>query len=125
MDFPRWCERIGSFLEGGDQFKPESPLDVYAALPPAWVGTTVEEKKRIVEIVDKHDGWTVACVKELHAEVRIPIADMQSIQLGVATAKRFPGHLELVQPPAEAQKVAPEVAAVVAARKPVTDGLVN
>ena len=35
-DFPTWCKRIGSFLEGGQSFKTEGELDVYALLPAFW-----------------------------------------------------------------------------------------
>ena len=35
-DFPTWFKRIWSFLEGGQSFKTEDELDVYALLPAFW-----------------------------------------------------------------------------------------
>ena len=35
-DFPAWCKHIGSFLGGGQSFKTEDELDVYALLPAFW-----------------------------------------------------------------------------------------
>ena len=35
-DFPTWYKRIGSFLEGGQSFKTEDELGVYALFPSFW-----------------------------------------------------------------------------------------
>ena len=35
-DFPTWCKRIGSFLEGGQSFNTEDELDVYALFSSFW-----------------------------------------------------------------------------------------
>ena len=55
-----WCSlpRQQSFLQGGLNFKPETPEDKYALLPAWWHGMTPEEKKKAVAIVDTEGGWT-------------------------------------------------------------------
>lgn len=119
VPFNVWCERIASYLQGGDTFKPDDETDVYAALPSFWRGMTVQEKKAAMATFDKFGAWTVECVTALKDDAHVPYADMQALRVGIEMAKAYPGHMELVETPPSARIVAPEVAAALLAKKPV------
>ena len=80
VDFGTYCENISGFLQGGQNFKPESSEDKYALLPGWWHGTPPEQKKAMVALVDAEGGWTVKCVQRLYSELHVPLGDMKNLR---------------------------------------------
>ena len=103
--FAEWIVGKSHFLEGGLNYKRSSdfssPEYLYSLAPAFWQGMTSEEKKNVMAIIDRHDGlYTVACVNELHSEMRIPLSDMQDLRVCREMALKNPTHLEMVAPAA-------------------------
>jgi hydrogenase maturation factor len=97
-DFPTWCKEIMSSLQTGQEFKVESDVDTYALLPSFWHGMTLADKMICVSIINRHDGFTVACVNELMTEASIPLKDLQNLCLCYEMTKQHPSHLEMGTP---------------------------
>jgi hypothetical protein len=125
LSFAAWCEKIGHYLQGGDLFKPMDSDDTYALLPAFWQGMLPAEKRKVIDTIDGHGDFTVECVKDLFAVCHIPLADMQHTRLCYEVAKKNPEHLDMTAPQAPAPSIAPEVAAALEAKKPVTHGLAS
>ena len=50
-----------------------------------------EDKKRALAILQSHDDqYTVACVKELHQTMSIPLQDMQHLRICLELAQDYP-----------------------------------
>jgi hypothetical protein len=129
LSFPQWCKKIEHFIQAGQSFKTEGPLNTYALLPSFWHGMTVEERKNTVGIIDKHDGvFTVELCKELHKECSIAYKDQQSIRVCYDLTKAYPEQLDMESPSIaerEAVREAPEVTAAHAALSDVNKGLAS
>lgn len=123
--FSEWCITISQFLEGGQNYKPETLTDEYALLPSWWDGMAPEEKRSAADILQKHDQqWSVACVREMHTACSIPLCDMQNLRLCLDLAAADPTHLDRAVP--EASSTQPEeVAAAKEKQRDVSEGLRN
>jgi hypothetical protein len=109
LGFNGWCFKIGHFLQGGDTFKPPTSDDKYALLPEFWHGMAPDEKKLVVNIINKNGEFDVDCVKELYSQCHVPLKDMQHIRICYELAKEHPEQLEMEAPVETAITVAPEV----------------
>jgi hypothetical protein len=69
--FQKRCEKISTVMCTGQFFKAESVVDKYALLPSFWHGTRLEYKKKIVGIIDKHNGFSPECIMELEETCHI------------------------------------------------------
>jgi hypothetical protein len=125
--FPQWCKKIKHFIQAGQWFKTEGPLNTYALLPSFWHGMTLEERKKTVSTIDKHDGvFSIELCKELHKECSIAYKDQHSIQVCYDLSKAYPEQLNMESPSiAEraAVREAPEVTAACASLSDVNSGL--
>ncbi|KAL3901332.1 MAG: hypothetical protein SGPRY_012296 [Prymnesium sp.] len=79
VPFQESCVRISQFLHGGDSFRPEAAeLDTFAMC---------HRKRYMVEIFDSHaDFFSVEGVKQLHADMHIPFADMHNLLVCIELA---------------------------------------
>ena len=70
-------------------------LDTYLLLPSFWHGMTPEEKKQAVAIlVTTHEGkYSVACLREMHTKLHVPLPDMQNLRVCLELAAEDPSHL--------------------------------
>ena len=126
VSFPEWCKQISHFLQGGESFKEEQLVDSYALLPTWWHGMTPDEKKKALSILNSHQGsYTVACVKELHTTMHVPMPEIQSLRLCLELALEDPSHLERELPAASTSTGTDEVTEVKAKLPDVADGLVS
>jgi hypothetical protein len=126
VSFADWCERIASFLQGGQNFKSELAVDKYALLPTWWHGMAPEEKKAAVAIVAEEGSWTPACLRRLYSECHIPLADMQNLRLCCQCAKDDPAQLEKGVPEPAAEVVLEgEAAAAQKKQTPLVAGLAS
>ena len=102
--FPDWCKRISHFLQGGESFKAEGCMkDVYLLLPSFWHGMTPDEKKLGMSILEEHNYcYSVPCLKDLHAKLHVPLAEMQNLRVCLDLARNDPSHLERGVPDATA-----------------------
>jgi hypothetical protein len=92
--FPQWCKKIEHFIQAGQSFKMEGPLNMYAPLPSFWHGMTLEERKKAVSLMDKHeDVLTAELCKELHKESSIAYKDQQSIKFATISQRLIPNYL--------------------------------
>jgi hypothetical protein len=124
VPFAVWCKRIESFLEGGQTFKAEEPLDLYAMLPPIWQGMEPEEKVKVFEIIEEHKGFSVDCLRQLHSDCHILMSDMQHIRVSYEVAKMHPVHLTLCAPAEDGEREVDATEAAAAAEvKSVNRGL--
>jgi hypothetical protein len=126
ISFPEWCKKIALILAAGQKFRSETPVDMYALLPGWWHGTLPKEKKKIVGVIDKHDGFTPECCKELKSHCHIPFADQQIVRICFEMAKQHPEQLEMGVPSDDSINIAEDNADVRAAYTAagcVTDGL--
>ena len=125
VDFPTWCKRISHFLQGGEgSFKAEVVRDAYALLPTFWHGMEPEEKKLAASILLSHaHSFTVACLRELHSKVHVPMAEMQQLRVCLELAAKDPSHLERGVPEASAPPASVEVAAARKGLANITTGL--
>jgi hypothetical protein len=125
--FPQWCKKIEHFIQAGQSFKTEGPLNTYALLPSFWHGMTLEERKKTVSTINKHDGVSrVELCKELHKEYSIAYKDQQSIRVCYDLLKACPEQLNMESPSiAEraAVREAPDVIAAYASLSDVNSGL--
>ena len=123
--FPEWISRIAHFMQGGQSFKPDEPIDEYALLPSWWHGMEPVEKRKMYDTIETHGGFSVACVRELFSECHIRVPDMQKARCCYELAKMHPEHLTRGAPTSNA--VAPEaaVAAAAAVFRPVKHGLTS
>ena len=115
VSFPEWCKKIAPILASGQTFKSENPVVVYSLLPGWWHGTLPEEKKAIVGVIDKHEGFTPQCCMELKSQCSIPFVDQQIVRVCYEMAKQHPKHLEMGIPSDDAICVAEDNADVRAA----------
>lgn len=126
IPFPDWCKKISCFLTAGQKFKLETPIDNYALLPGWWHGTDPEDKKKIVGVIDLHEGFSPQCCKELMSHCHVPYADQQILLVCYEIAKKHPAQLEMGIPSEESVATAQDRVDVRAAYKAVghvTDGL--
>ena len=73
-----------------------------------------------MSIFRSHEGkFTVACVRELHARVHVPLPEMQNVRVAIELAVKCPSHLErgkpeatVLQQPQEVQHAQATVASV-------------
>ena len=123
--FSEWLEETRSFLVCGLSFKLEDySADVYPLLPSLWHAMEPKEKRLVMTIVERNGGYTPKCLNELYFEAHVPFQEMQKLRLCVSLALENPHHLELGMPEVDTGgKVAPELAAAMAAQLPVTHGL--
>lgn len=128
LPFPEWCAKIRQFLEGGANFNEETILDPYTLLPSWWHGMLPAEKERSMALWTscEHD-FSVLFVKKAHAELNIPLSEMQNLRICLELAREHPEHLskgipETMSGPNREQA---EVAAVRAALPDVANGLVS
>jgi hypothetical protein len=49
ISFPEWCKKIAPILAAGQNFKSETPVDMYALLPGWWHGALPEKKRKLLE----------------------------------------------------------------------------
>ena len=120
VDFAEWCKTIDHYLQGGQSFKVEAQLDEYALLPSFWHGMEPEEKKLAMSILERHQStFSVACVRALHSELHVPLADMQNLRVCLELAENDRSHLDRRLP--EKRAAADEPEAITAARTTVTD----
>ena len=124
VSFEEWCKRIAHHLQGGLSFKPEAVLNPYAMLPSFWHGTLPEEKKQCMEILKSHNSvFTVACVRELHTKMHIPLPDMQNLRVCLQLAIEHPAHLGLGSPGRAVVEQPSQVAAASSALADINEGL--
>jgi hypothetical protein len=99
---------------------------MYALLPGWWHGTLTEQKKKIVGVIDKHEGFTPQCCKELKSQCSIPFVDQQLVRVCYEMAKQHPEHLGMGMPSDDSVEVAEknvDVRAAYEAAGHVTNGL--
>jgi hypothetical protein len=126
VPFFEWCGRISHFIQGGDSFKPEKFLDVYALLPAFWHGMTPDEKKLADSIFKSHENtFSVACVKQLHTQVHVPLSDMQNLRVCLEEAAVDPSHLERTVLTIVEKAIPAELAAAKATKADVSQGLAS
>jgi hypothetical protein len=95
--FLQWCKKKEHFIQAGQPFTTEGPLNTYAFLPSFWHGTALEERKKTVSTINKHDGmFRVELCKELHKECSITHKYQQSIQVCFDLLKAYPGQLNII-----------------------------
>jgi hypothetical protein len=126
ISFPEWCKKIASILAAGQKFKSETPVDMYTLLLGWRHGTLPEEKKKIVGVIDRHNGFTPECCKELKSHCHIPFADQQIVRIFFEVAKQHPEQLEMGVPSNDSINIAEDnvdVRAAYIAAGCVTDGL--
>jgi hypothetical protein len=68
--------------------------------------------KKIVGTIDKHDGLTPECCKELKSHCHIPFADQQIVRICFEMAKQHPEHLEMGVPSNDSINIAEDNAGV-------------
>jgi hypothetical protein len=95
IPFPEWCKKISPFLLAGQKFKSETPIDKYALLPAWWHGTSVEDKKKVIQVIDRHGAFSPDCCIELRQECHIAYADQQNARVCYELAKESPEQLEM------------------------------
>lgn len=97
-----WLAKIKPFLQGGATFKSAADIgtaELYRMLPSLFHGMSVEEKKQLMSIMDKHDGWySVECVREIHSSLSVPYSDMHNLRLCTTLCKEHPEMLEMEVP---------------------------
>ena len=119
VPFEDWCKRIAHHLQGGQSFKSEKVLDTYLMLPSFWHGMEIAEKKSAVSILATHEGkYSVACVRELHMKLHVPLSEMQNLRVCLELAEENPSHLERGVPD---KPVGEEPAAVTSAKAGLAD----
>ena len=104
---------------------PVGTIDKYAMLPLFWHGMIPDEKKKVMETIDLHGSYSIACSKALYSECYIPYYDQQSIRICYDCAKGCPEQLGMGLPttnegPSEAIK---ELLTAKAASTDSTNGL--
>jgi len=113
-------------LAAGQKFKSEAPVDMYALLPGWWHGTLPEDKRKIVGVIDKHNGFTPQCCQELKTQCRVPFNDQQIVRVCYEMAKQHPEQLEMGVPSNDSIHVATDnvdIREAYMAAGHVTDGL--
>jgi hypothetical protein len=126
VSFEEWCKRIAHHLQGGLNFKPETHRDMYTMLPTFWHGMLPDEKKQAMAIAKADDmNFSVACVRELHSKVHVPLGDMQNLRVCLELAVEDPSQLDRGLPEKHAQAgTMPEAVATAAAQvSDINDGL--
>jgi hypothetical protein len=124
VSFADWCKCISHHLQGGLAFKEESVVDAYALLSPFWHGMMPEEKKLAMTIFQSHENkYSVACVRELHSRVHIPLSDMQALRVCLEHAEQDPSHLDRGVPEKPACNEPAEVVTAKAAVADINQGL--
>jgi hypothetical protein len=79
VPFPKWSKKILTVLCIGQIFKAELVVDKYALLPSFWHVTKLEYKKKIVGVVDRHNGFSPECILgELKEACHILLLQMES-----------------------------------------------
>ena len=69
LSFPDWCSKIQHFIQAGQPFvAPVGPINKYAMLPLFWHGMIPDEKKKVMETIDLHGSYSIACSKALYSE---------------------------------------------------------
>ena len=88
LSFPEWCSKIQHFIQAGQSFvAPVGPIDKYAMLPLFWHGMIPDEKKKVMETIDLHGSYSIACSKALYSECYIPYSDQKRIRVCYDCAK--------------------------------------
>jgi hypothetical protein len=105
VSFGDWTKRIECFLQAGESFKAEA-VDTYLLLPSFWHGMKPDERRLVVATVQKYQGYSIDCLKELRDVCNIPIKDMQHLQVCVECAKEHAEQLDRDAPDADTIVVA-------------------
>ena len=75
------------FLEGGKDFKLEAFSNgVYPHLPQLWHAMLPSEKRVVMAIVERNEGYTHKRLNELYFEAQVLYPDMQKLRLCVSVA---------------------------------------
>jgi hypothetical protein len=98
ISFPKWCKKIAPMLAAGQKFKSKAPVDMYALLLGWWHGMLPEDKRQIVRVIDKHNGFTPQCCQELKTQCRVPFNDQQIVHVCYEMAKQNLEQLEMAVP---------------------------
>jgi len=77
----------------GQSFQLDVTCDKYCMLPEWWHGTTPEDKCKIVVTVQKYNGYTIECVKELCEVCHVTANELQNARLCVECAEEDPKKL--------------------------------
>jgi hypothetical protein len=88
---------------------------------------TTEEKKRGASILSSHENsFSVACVMQLHTDLRVQMSDMQLLRVCLEAAAADPSHLERGDEDVQIAVAASSVLAAAQAAQPdVAQGLIN
>jgi hypothetical protein len=126
VSFGDWTKRIECVLQAGESFKAEA-VDTYLLLPSFWHGMKPDERRLVVASVQKYQGYSIDCLKELQDVCSIPIKDMQHLQVCIECAKEHAEQLDRDAPDADTIVVAKSnpdiIVAALAALKGATHGL--
>jgi hypothetical protein len=110
VPFPEWCKDIDHFIHAGQSFKEEGTLNTFALLPSFCHGMTLEERKKTVGIIDKHEGVTIIeLCKELHKECSIAYKDQQNIRVCYDLTKTYPEQVTMESPSVAERAAAEEI----------------
>jgi hypothetical protein len=116
--FLHWCKKIEHFILSHSRRN----LNTYALLPSFWHGMTLEERKKTVSIIDKHDGpFTIELCKELHKQCSIAYKDQQSVRVYYDLTKAYPKQLDMESPYIAERAVVREAPEVTAAHASLSD----
>ena len=126
VPFADWCTRIAHHLQGGLTFKSEQVLDSYLMLPSFWHGMETAEKKSALSILTANKGeYSVACVRELHTKLHMPLTEMQNLRVCLELAADNPSHLERGAPSKPVGEVPAAVTAAKAGLADINKGLTS
>ena len=66
VSFPEWYKKIESFLQKEETFKVETSDDKYLLLLGYWHRTLLNDKKRIISLIEKSGRFIPDCIQKLN-----------------------------------------------------------
>jgi hypothetical protein len=95
QEFPEFCKKIAAHLRAGETFKDDNvdttAEEKFALLPLFWHGMTPADRKVVTTLFLSHScQYTVACIKMIHKECKLPCSQMNDARVCMLVAREHP-----------------------------------